>query len=269
MKNTFFQGNTDHFKNEIATGYSVIEATSPQPVENFGKNKTNGGIYSNVIDLSIFIEMLMNSGDHHGKEIINPSVIKNLENPNIKMDISQVGSKGAEKLENLYYGYGLNIDLDFFGKKMINHGGSVFIYTSYFGYLPENGTYFIAFCNTSAYPLGNIGKYAMSIMNRHSPNELNFIKNESIIAKLSGTYASYRESISVEVSQKGSYLHLRPNYSSETIHLVPEQLGETKSVYFTLQGFTKIYAVFSKDESGNMELNYSGQRLKKINPKGQ
>ncbi len=261
LNNTFFMHRSSPDSHKIATGYSNIGGDKMIPVKP-GEADT-GGLYSNVKDMGRLLQTLIDRGKHNGRQVVPLSAIERIESQNVKVDSVEIGPDGPFSPANQYYGYGINIDSDFHGQKLFHHAGSIFYYTSHMAYIPETGSYFIGFGNSTANPLGNLAKYSLTLLGGHRTENLTFIRNESTRSHLPGTYQSLGGSISVDVSESGSYLKLKPNYSNESLLLIPEQIGEEKSTYYHLQGYNKIFAVFSKHDKGPMEVVYAGQRLKK------
>ncbi len=263
MRDTFFLGRVDRSRHEIATPYSTVSSSIPVPVEPVGGTPGSGSIYSNVVDMGKFIEMLINRGTLKGTTILEAEDVERMEELHAEVHSTEIGPNGPKISGNLGYGYALNVDRDFFGKKLLSHYGSVFVYTSYMGYVPELGTFTVIMCNTTGYPLGVIGKFALSMLTGNDPSDLTFLRNNEITGGLCGQYESYLGTISVEVSHEDNFLRLKPNYSSTSVLLIPELISEDKAVFYALQGSIRVYAYFTVRERKGIEVNYSSQRLKR------
>jgi len=87
----------------------------------------DGGLISNVIDLTHYIIMFLNRGRYGNHTIVSPDSIEDMEKPRVSLPLQVFGGES--------YGYGLTIIPNFFGHKLVGHGGSVLVYTAYFGYI--------------------------------------------------------------------------------------------------------------------------------------
>src|SRR5262245_65073064 len=99
----------------LAQGHDVSGREKPKVVRPFADNTGNwpaGSIFSSVNDLSRFVIAFMNGGQFEGKQVLSPSLIKQLSSP-------QADQPGSE----WKYGYGLGIGENR-GVRMVEHGGA-------------------------------------------------------------------------------------------------------------------------------------------------
>ncbi|MFQ6074122.1 MAG: serine hydrolase domain-containing protein, partial [Candidatus Bathyarchaeia archaeon] len=129
MSRTFFSKSDVENEEDKASPYIIdreekhIPSTFP-----FGIT-SDGGLISNVIDLSSYIKMHINRGEFEGTRIISNETLELMEKPHVSLPYQVFGGES--------YGYGWMITPEFHGYRLVGHGGSVLVYTAYVGYIPE------------------------------------------------------------------------------------------------------------------------------------
>lgn len=264
MTSSFFMlEKEDTVHRKIASPYSTVFSSVPTLSLLPGGTPGSGSLFSNVQDMSKYAEMLINRGRSESETVLNETSLKMMEDIHVETEVTEIGKFGERQVPGMGYGYGLNVNNNFFGHKLLSHGGSVFVYTSYLGYEPETQVYTVLLSNTTAYPLGNLGRFALALSMGKDPHTMNFLKSQEILRRASGTYHTYRGTIKLTIRQVGEFLEIRNNYSNQPILLIPEQLDEESSRFYSIQGFQKIYAEFSFGREYD-EVVYSGTKYKKF-----
>ena len=264
MKDTFFLNNaSDAEAHDIATPYSAISSRVPVPTPLLGGTPGSGSIFSNVIDLSKYMEMLVNRGSIGRRKIIDSSGIDMMESVHTKISGEEIGPEGCREVKGAGYGYGLNVSSDFFGRKLVSHGGSVFVYTAYMGFVRESGESVAILSNTTGVQLGNLGKYALAVAMGMDPRELVTYRNLEAMKLLAGTYETLGGSIRLDIRAAGERLEMRNNYSTDATVLFPEVINTAHSRFFTLSGFQKVYADFVPKGEGRVDLIFSNSKYRK------
>ena len=200
---------------------------------------SDGGLLSNVVDMSKYINMLINRGEFNGVRILGRDYLELAERKYINVPWRILGDEG--------YGYGLIVSDNFFNRRLVSHSGSVLVYTAYMAYVPGDRIGVIVLANAEGYPLSKIGLYALTMMIGHDPvKELEVFRREEISARLEGTYESYGGTVRLSVIRQGDYLIMRnvTKYTEESIILIPEEVKDDYARYFTLLNGSKIYAEF-------------------------
>ncbi|WP_291764909.1 serine hydrolase [Caldivirga sp. UBA161] len=200
---------------------------------------SDGGLLSNVVDMSKYINMLINRGELNGVRILGRDYLELAERRYINVPWRMLGDEG--------YGYGLIVSDSFFGRRLVSHSGSVLVYTAYMAYVPGDKIGVIVLANADGYPLSKIGLYALTMMIGHNPvKELEVFRREEISAGLEGTYESYGGTVKLSIIRQGDYLIMRTatKYTEESTILVPEEVKDDYARYFTLLNGSKIYAEF-------------------------
>ncbi len=255
MNRTFFEREKVESDPDKATPY-VIEDDKLIPSRYPYGITSDGGLISNVIDLSKYIIMYLNRGVYKDNRVISGEYVERMERPYIEVPFKIFGGES--------YGYGWMITPDFHGRKLISHGGSVLVYTAYVGYVPEDKIGVAVLANGSGYPLSYIGLYALTLMLGRKPEELPFIRREEMLKKLEGTYQAYKGTIKAEIKRRDGYLVLdfKGKYMRHDIPLFPEKIEDETAIFYTITGVRKTLAEFHirKDK---IELLYERYKLVK------
>jgi len=257
MNRSFFRKEDVDADADVATPYIITRngecIKSKHPYGIFA----DGGLISNVIDLSHYIGMYLNRGECCGHVIASPDSINEMEKPRVKLPLQVFGGEA--------YGYGLSVIPNFFGYKVVGHGGSVLVYTAYIGYVPEKKVGVAVLANGSGYPLSQIGLYALTMLIGKDPEELPFIKVENVYEQLSGVYETYKGTMNAKVVAKGGILQIEisDKYVDLVVPLIPENLEGNVKRFYALQSGGKIPVEFIVEKDG-VDLFYERYRLKKV-----
>ncbi|RLF21013.1 MAG: serine hydrolase [Thermoprotei archaeon] len=257
MCRTYFHKQDVDRDPDVATPYVFSEKEGHIPSRFPYGITSDGGLLSNVVDLSKYLIMYINRGEYNGRRVADKKSIELMEKPYIKVPYEIFGDEA--------YGYGLMIYPNFLGEKLIGHGGSVLVYTAYVGYIPERRIGVAVLANSSGYSLSNIGMYALALMLGKNPDELPFIHRENVLRKLEGDYETYKGTMRVQIKRQGDFLfmEMKGRYVKWQIPLVFEREEDDVVVFYTLSRGSKIYAEFylKKDK---VELIYERYKFVKV-----
>lgn len=256
MNRTFIQKEDISADSDVAVPYAVrgLKVT-PTPVP-YGSGAA-GGIVSNVVDLSNYLQMLMNGGEFEGKRIVSAASLEKMETPHIRGPAEYYGGDS--------YGYGLRIIPRFYGHKVVGHGGSVDVYTANMEYVRDTRSGVLLLANGTGYPLGVVAMGAIAMMLGGDPADLGPVKSETLLKKLEGQYRAYKGTIFAEVKKNGSFLLLSGEDIGNNIVLVPD--GEEGGVarFYTLDLGARMDVTFRFNEHG-VELMFERYRYRKSGP---
>jgi len=216
----------------------------------------DGGLISNVLDLSNYIMMYLNNGEFDGKRIIDRGLLKKMLTGYIKVPWQLWGGES--------YGYGWIITPNFHGHTVISHSGSVLVHTAYVGFIPEKKLGVAILANASGYPLSFIGMYVLTYLLGKDPEKLPFVKNDRILRKLVGTYKTYKGTMSVDVVREGDFLYIviKDKLMETRVPLIPSELEEDRAIFYTLIRGVK-YTIEFHIKPDRIELLYERYKLVK------
>lgn len=240
----------------VAVGYVLDPQANMHVRKSFPYGiSSDGGLLSNVMDLSRYLMFYMNRGELDGARIVSKKSIESMEEGYISVPWE---SFGDEK-----YGYGWIVHPNFLGEKLVEHSGSVLIYTGFIGYIPNKKIAVALLSNCAGYPLSNIGMYALALMLNEDPEEkFNFVKFDRILQKVVGRYEGYKRSVLFDVKRNGEFLVMEmvSRNLKLTSTLVPEKIENNYIRCFTLQNFRKMDVEFFI-EDGKVTMIYERYKL--------
>lgn len=171
-----------------ATAYLLKPQGKIEPTKHmFDKAaKGAGGIFSSVVELGNYLRMIMNGGTYKDKKLLTEESLS-------EMYAIQKGTEaGHGMFGDFGYGYGWRITVDFFGQKLIDHGGSTIVSGAYIGFLPELKLGIAITANNGNAPLRIFGHSILAMVLGKDPEaEIPFLRVQKKFEKLSGQYTSY------------------------------------------------------------------------------
>ena len=239
MNRTFMARADVDRDNDVATPYIVDKDGKHIPSNPPYGISSDGGIISNVLDLSNYVRMCLNRGRFDGKNIVGRKLFEAMEQPHVRMPYEYFGKEA--------YGYGWTVTPNFYGHKLIDHSGSVGVYTSYVGYIPAKKIGVAVLGNPSKYSASNIGMFALAQLLGLDPKVLPFVKQDRILEKLQGEYETYKGTIRIHIKKQGDFLlaQIKDRYTEETIPLIPQKLEEDHATFYTLLEGAKLTTEFN------------------------
>jgi CubicO group peptidase (beta-lactamase class C family) len=178
----------------LAQGHEVSGREKPKVVRPFADNAGNwpaGSIFSSVDDLSRFVIAFMNGGRIGGKQVLSPSLIKQLSSPHA----DEPGSEWK-------YGYGLGIAKNR-GVRMVEHNGARSGFGSLIRMAPDYRFAVIILANRTGGTLNKTAEKAMELMlpleakveNKPQPVAM----TEEEMARYIGVYGDQPNSIEITI----------------------------------------------------------------------
>lgn len=255
MNRTFFSKEEVERDGNFATPYLIKEGRAEASVIPWGSGAA-GGIMSNVLDLSNYLEMYIERGEFRGKKVVSKDIIEKMETIYSKPPVSLFPDYG--------YGYGLFVTNDFFGQRLVRHDGSVGVYTSSVAFLPKQNLGVSILSNAEGYNLILCGLYGLLTMIGKDPRDFAPIKRETLLQKLVGNYSSYKGTVSAQVKRNGDFLILSGEDIGENIVLVPEKENENRATFYTLRNTARLEVEFSFDRDRKaVEMIFERYRYRK------
>lgn len=255
MDRSFFSKEELDKDRNWAIPYMMKEGKAISTVIPWGAGAA-GGLMSNAVDLSHYVEMYLNRGEFLGKKIIDRDIIDKMETPYSRPPVSLFSDYG--------YGYGLFVAHNFYGQKLVRHDGSLAVYTASMAYLPESKLGIVVLCNGEGYNLTLFSLYGLITMLGKDPEEFVPIKRERLLTKLEGNYSSYKDTVSAQVRRNGDFLMLSGEDIGEQIVLVPERVENEHATFYTLRSTAKLVVEFTLMQD-SVEMIFERYRYRKKN----
>ncbi|MGB5913084.1 MAG: serine hydrolase [Promethearchaeia archaeon] len=188
-----------------------------------------GGLVSSVREMQNYIITLINGGVFNNSRIIHQSLIEQMWTPYIKIPEETLGVKDA------WYGLGWVIEKDFFGHRLIHHGGDVGSSTAFLALIPEEkmGVILGANCNASIV-LSSLAHlllgFLLGIEIYKATPALEIYKK---LKSLTGKYSTYKNLENINISFENDILYAEIKKSLDffipmKLPLVPEDIDELK-----------------------------------------
>ncbi len=199
MSRSYFSRGEVEADGDVATPYAfgkggeLIKCVFPYGIS------ADGGLLSNVLDLSKYLMMLINYGRLGEAEVVGRRSVELMEEPHVRLGMEVFG--GEE-----YYGYGLMIHKDFLGRTLVGHGGSVLMYNAYVGYVREEGVAVAVLTNSPGVPPLTIAAYALAEAMGEDPRRVKQVLAELVAGSVEGLYESYGGTMKARVRRRGGYL---------------------------------------------------------------
>lgn len=256
MKRTFFTKRQTETESDIATAYIVHDGDQIATRYPYGLT-ADGGLVSNVLDLSNYLSMLLGGGVFEGKRIVSRRSLDEMVKPHVPVTRHPLFPGEA-------YGYGLVTVPDFFGQKYVHHSGSVFVHTGFIGFLPESNVGVAILENATGYAPSDLGAYALATAIGKDPNSLPFVRNENIMNRVVGSYATYKRTKKAVVTRNGDFLnvHFSDRFPGEDVTLVPELLDKDTARFYTLMSSRRYNTEFRLDRKP-VEFMFDTYKLRK------
>lgn len=245
---------------DVATPY--VSGEDDKKVETrypYGQMIADGGLMSNVSDMTKFIQMFISNGYSNGVKVLSEDMIHEMVAPKIGTGVIPHGGAG-----NRFYGYGLRIKADFFGHNLVYHSGSVFGSSAYIGFIPEKGVG-VSIMASGGYFLEDIGELALAQLLGENIDEVPHSKRVEQLDELTGTYTTFRNISEYTVKRKGGMLSLETSFwqRSWTTELIPVDLeGDVKKfIVYGVETMTPVEFAWRDDE---LMMSYENTLAKRV-----
>ena len=266
MNRSFFRKADVDAADDVAVPYTIYADKAPQPGRYLYRSiRSEGGLISSVMDLCQYLLMYL----ERGKGLLSEIGVEEMLEPSIPMpwqsNPSLFGEDGASEPDT-HYAYGLARE-NFLGEPFIGHGGSVGVATAHIAFLPESKAGVALLTNGSGYPTAYVAKVALATLLEKDVSTLPFIKAEHYLEELTGSYETYKGTMSATISKQADFLSflIHEHAQPQEVILVPEQLKEESSSFFTLAGGRRLPVSFHKC-NGTIELIYERYKFKRVGP---
>lgn len=246
---------------DVATPY--VSGDNGEKVETrypYGQMIADGGLMSNVVDLTRFIQMFISKRDPETPKIITDESLKTMTTPKVKTSDIPLGNA-----DDRYYAYGFRIKSGFFGYDLVYHSGSVFGSSAYMGFIPEKGIGVVIMA-TGGYFLEDIGELAIAQLIGVNPDDVPYFHRIAQLEELTGTYVTFRNTSEYEIKRHRGILHLETSFWQRkwTTPLIPVDL-ESDVKRFMVYGLETMTPVEFVWRDGELLMFYENSLAKRVN----
>lgn len=240
MERTFFAKEQVESDQDVATPYIITRDGERKPsVYPYGAISSDGGIISNILDLAKYVSMYLGWGQYQKARLLPREAVEAMQTLRVKTPLE--GPFG-----DVGYGLGLGVVPDFYGRKLIGHGGNVGVATAYIGFIPQENVGIALLANGEGYPMSQFGMYGLALLIGEDPDQLHFVATERWLTELEGTYETYKGTMEAQVKRNGDFLsiEIRDKFTDAIVPLIPMKLGKTLRTFYTLVNGNKLPVEF-------------------------
>jgi CubicO group peptidase (beta-lactamase class C family) len=218
-----------------------------------------GGIISSVKELVNYLTMNINGGTFGGVELLPHELMEMMHKIQIENNRNYYGRVG--------YGYGWRVTEDFFGAKMVSHGGSILVSTAHVAFLPEKMMGVAMASNIAGFPYAKViqGIFA-SLMGKDPMEVVSPIRISKKMDTLTGEYEAYKGLSRVEVVKRGGLLYLvqKGMISDVTVPLIPDDDTLVNDRYYIWNEGVRQPVEFVVTSPEKIDLYVERNRLHKV-----
>lgn len=223
-----------------------------------------GGLLSSAAELSNYLVANMNNGAFEEARILDSSLLQEMQRIHIETEMfrSYYGSYGREG-----YGYGWTIAEDFFGYKLVAHGGSTGVSSANLAFIPELKIGVAEASNIGRIPPPIVLGILAIFMGKDPEKEIPLFQIEKKLNMLTGVYESYKGIVKLSVVKKGAMLYLesKEKLMEISLPLIPENDKiENLKFYVIWTPGERTPVEFIIDSSGKIDLYIERHRLHKV-----
>lgn len=252
-----FEADPNHIVPQLrqadgGTRPSTFPYPNPDDNPDFSFIAGAGGVTSSVREMTAYLNANIELGRHASGQLASEELFGKMQQLHMNREDGYYGPSG--------YGYGLSVVPDFFGTKMLNHGGSVLVSTAYMAFIPERKLGVIMMGNSSGMGYATIAESVFALLLGRDPDELPANRAKARMARLTGDYEIYRgiEQISVVNSRGMLYLESTSRTSGQATRtpLVPDDLNLESTRFSIIRNGLKSPVEFVAHDDGRVDLYY-------------
>ncbi len=217
-----------------------------------------GGLLSSAREMANYLIFKMNGKTSHGQKLLGTNNLKEMfeihcETEDSRNSLSPFGRSG--------YGYGWSIQEDFFGHRMISHGGSTGVSSAYLAFLPVKKVGIAAAANVGGLPVTVLQAALLELIGQKM-EDFPAIKAEEKMDKLTGKYEIYKGITEVSVVNKNGLLFLEGQQGSYP--LIPKNNDLEENLFYIYSGpGQKSIVEFREKSPGEIDLFVERNRFHK------
>ncbi len=218
-----------------------------------------GGLISSVREMTNYILCHVNGGEYKGVRILGEDLVKEMWQPHNKNVQAQYFHFYPDM--SATYGYGWKIFENFFGYRLITHGGMSGVSGGWIGFIPELQLTYVQLQNVNWIPL-HLMLNAFALLLGKDPEEaIPFYKKKKHLKALSGRYETYKRTLKIDIQLRDGLLFLTDeNWVDKNITpLIPKNDDPECMDYYIITPAGKMDVLFTKH--GNGEITFDWERF--------
>jgi CubicO group peptidase (beta-lactamase class C family) len=260
--------NKDEFEKDqdIMTPYLVeakdgeIKATpAMHPFEKF--IYAAGGLLSSTNELTHYLIANMNGGVYENQRIIDAVLLEKMHTPYIKTGFQWLFGEEAK------YGYGWMITENFFGHKVIEHGGSTGLSSAELAFMPDQKIGVALASNIGGNDLISCMPAAIMalLLGKDPEKDIPAFKLQKKMSMLVGEYTSYKGLHKVTIKLKNGllYIETKEKFYQLSSPLIPESEDLKELKFYIPQTGYKLPVEFEVVQPGKIDLYIERNRFHK------
>lgn len=230
-RSTFLKEKFEKDSNVI-TGYSPSEDGKSLDLKEIKTDELDyacGGLYSSVQELQNYMIALMNGGIFDGKKIVQTSSLEKMWMPYIKPPEGYARGDGG-------YGYGWGVEKDFFGFKLVHHGGNISTSGGFLAMIPEKkmGVVLGQIPNPTGIHTAIVRGLLATLLGEDMNKAVPAIEIQKRLGLLQGKYKTYG-AVEGEVSMKDGILYATITFPGQTKPMtLPLAVKDLKELKFSV-----------------------------------
>ena len=223
-----------------------------------------GGLLCSAQELANYLLANINGGIFEDTRILDASLMEEMHKVQLEVEAfhDTFGNYGR-----MGYGYGWLVADDFFGHKIVMHGGSTGVSSAQLMFIPDLKIGIAAAANSGQTPMPVLIGALVTLMGKDPEKEMPDFEIEEKLGMLVGEYETYKGINKVSVKKKGSLLYVESEmWGTKTSYpLIPETDKIEDLRFYTISGPSKKARVeFVVNSSGKIDLYIERNRFHKI-----
>ncbi len=245
MKNSFFLRNEVEGISDRATPYLVNREGSLFIGSNlYSQLPAAGGLVSCASDMVLFLQLFLQDN-----LVLSPRSLALMQIPVVAMpafDACLFTPPYQGPRQTCFFGLGLQVQTEKFGRNVIGHGGGVMGGTSYMACIPQDCVGVVLLSNAHGYPMSQLALAGLATILGEDLHKLDFVRLDQWLVRLQGTYRSYLETMTAEVNHIGDGLELKIVFKHEDriVILFPQSFSEFSARFIGMSGGRHFAAEF-------------------------
>ncbi|NPD88944.1 MAG: serine hydrolase [Asgard group archaeon] len=224
----------------------------------------SGGLISSVKEITNYLLCNLNGGEFKGTRVLDETLTKEMwkeHNTNFARTYDEFCPNVSAS-----YGYGWRIYDNFFGHRLITHGGQSGVSGGYIGFAPELNITYAQLQNVNWTP-SHLMLTAFALLIGEDPEEvMPYYKRRKHYKSLCGKYEAYKKTISMEIIQKDSLLYLTSDnwFSKFTTPLIPRNDDPEVMDFYIMEDSGTMNVPFTKHSDGQITLDWERHLMHKV-----